>query len=238
MATQPLPRQVLVLQALYFESLTRVPDLTKQERERLQPDLRSAKTGHHLWPLGLGGRCPRVPIILYWPAKLIRDWSVIRIKCPGEPLPDVCSRDVGDQLLNFRLHDPEILLLAIQPSARESDILSAVKKQVHAIKKRGGKTRSPGGGRKHSIDRMIEALKAYDDYQPSRNPDSAHKLGERARTFQPIPTDRKGKDTEYFTHTDRGYKLLQLANHMINTARKGSSAWVVTFPSVSEVPIS
>lgn len=232
------PRQCLILQALYFESLRRATNLTEQESERLRGDLQYAKAEHHFWELGLGGRPPQIPCMLYRPADVARTLSVINVKSPGEQLPDKPSGGARDLLGYYSLHDSKALLLAIDPSAHLSDILSAVRKEIEAIKKRVGKTRSSGGGRKHSIHRMIEALMAYQDHQSRRNPLSPHKLGALARTFRPIPIDRKGKAEEYFTHEDRGYKLLQQAKHMIDTARKGRSAWVAAFPCVNEEPLS
>lgn len=230
------PRQVLLLQALYFESLSRAGSLTDEEKRRLSRDLRYAKADHHFWELGFGGRPPRVRRILYTPLALVQGRSVIAVKIPGEPLPDRPQGGARDFVGYFPLHDPKRLLLAIDPSARESDIILAVRKVVRRIKKQSGKTRSSGGGQKRSISRMGEALRAYDEHHRIKNPLSSFELGARARTFRSIPNERKGKATEHFTLEDRGYKLLQLAKHMIDTARKGSSAWVAAFPCVNEEP--
>lgn len=230
------PPKELVLQALYFESLKRITNLTEQEQEKLQRDLQYAKAGHHFWELGLGGRRPRTRRVLYLPAELDRIRCVITVKSPGEHLPDKPLGDARDFLGYFPLHDPATLVLAIDPSAREHDILSGVKKAVQGIKKRSGRSRSSGGGRKHSIHRMIEALMAHNDHRLKRNPLSPRQLGELARTFQPIPTDKKGRAAEYFMLEDRGTKLLQLAKHMLETARKGPSAWVTAFPCVNQQP--
>jgi hypothetical protein len=230
-----VPRQVFVLQALYFESLRHITDLTKQERELLQKDLQYAKANHHLWQLGKSGRGPQVPRIFYLPAEVDRTLAVITVKSPGEPLPDKPYGDARDFLGYLPLHDPEILLLAIRPSARESEIVSAVRKHVRASKKRRGKTRSSGGGRKYSTDRMEEALKAYGDQRRDRL--SVIELGERAQTFPSIPKNRKGTALEHDMNTNRGHKLLNLAKQMIATARKGSVAWVVAFPCVNEEPL-
>lgn len=230
------PRRCLVLQALYFESLRRIKDLTEQEQERLQRDLQYAKAEHHFWELGLGGRRPRIKRALYLPAELDRDRSVITVKSPGEQLPDKPLGDARDFLGYYPLHNPASLILAINPSAHESDIVNGVKKAVQGIKKLSGKTRSSGGGRKHSIRRMIEAVLAHDDRRSKRNPLSPNQLGELAKSFRPIPPNKKGTAIEHFRHEDRGNKLLWLARHMIDTARKGSSEWVKAFPCSNEDP--
>ena len=239
MSTRTLPRPVLILQALYFESLKRVTGLTDQERKRLREDLQYGKAGHHFWQLGLGGRRPRVPSILYWPAEVNCTLSVFTVKLPGESLSDKPRGDASDFHMDHLLHDPKYLVIAIQPFARERDIIGVVRKQVRAIKKRSGRTRSFGGGRRYSIDRMLEAHHAYAQNHRMQDHLSGIQLAARSQTFNPPSEGMEGRDTatEHFRNENRECKLLQLAKHMIDTARKGASSWVAAFPYVYEIPL-
>lgn len=201
--------RINALEWLRCESLKRayshIHDFDLQEMKKANclegshKEIVQIRSGYHHWLIGQGEGPPDVWIYRYPLPSLNRAFACAVLK-PGQTE-----------------YDLERLLLSIDPSRPEAEIMQQVKQVMRTWKqgqKKHGK-RAHGGGRRHPLATLWKALKAHDNRQMGL---TQSVIGRHADIFPPVIDPKKLQV--------RGQKLIVLAKNMMDTAQHHPLTWL------------
>ena len=202
------------LEWLYPESMARA--LTGGLNQHgLEPSLRleleSIAARDHDWLIGLR---PEPPIRLWHRHPYFSRLTAFDLLTPDDdPVRWIQSH-----------HDPQRLIVAINPRVPQDSWLPRLKAAVESHKAKLG--HQHGQGNRVSLSRLWEGLLAHDW---KRLGASNRDIGEWSRTFEPLAEDKRENVAGHDTLEKHGEKLVELAKRMITAARAGESAWFHDF---------
>jgi hypothetical protein len=166
-------------------------------------------------------RSPRKPYWIYTPRSLEREIAVNVIKPFGEiwrPHEGKGAAVLIDSWKNNRTR----LILDVDPNQPDSVLFQRIKREIRQARKAIGRTRSPGGGRRTNMQKLAQALDAYDVYQSSNE-------SKKVKILNIVERHTSANSRARNPERD-AYRLIRLATRMIEAAKAGPEAWARAFP--------